>query len=191
MSSPSTFRRRKIHDSTAPLESVPKAQWALRRVVGVTATRYFHIGRGRLMVDVEIAYPEVVGAVAGRNVEVDEAGATVREMERRLADDCERIARELSEHARRLRAVIAQSVRDEIQGTPAVPRRVADLLSLVDGEGRAPEWWLERIAGASDEDLEAADEWAGAVHLSASDNDDVDVPPAPAFLEALFAGRAT
>lgn len=35
----------------------------------------------------------------------------------------------------------------------------------------------------TDEQCQQAEEWAGAVHLRASDNDDVEVPPMPAFLE--------
>jgi hypothetical protein len=36
--------------------------------------------------------------------------------------------------------------------------------------------------GFSDVQLEAIDSWAGAVHMRASDNDDVKVPPAPTVL---------
>jgi len=42
---------------------------------------------------------------------------------------------------------------------------------------------MEILSQQSDQDLLAAQEWAGAVHLQASDNDDVEVPAPPFFLK--------
>jgi hypothetical protein len=58
----------------------------------------------------------------------------------------------------------------------------SDLLRLATIE--AP---VALVATWTDEQVKQADEWTGAVHLRASDNDNVIVPPRPAFLEALDA----
>lgn len=41
---------------------------------------------------------------------------------------------------------------------------------------------LEVVRGWTPQQREEAERWAGAVHLAASDNDDVTVPPRPSFL---------
>lgn len=63
------------------------------------------------------------------------------------------------------------------------PAAVVDLLALVCvtvSEDQAREW--------TEEQRQQAARWAGAVHLSASDNDDVEVPPRPAFLGEVSGG---
>lgn len=47
----------------------------------------------------------------------------------------------------------------------------------------------ETIATWSDAECMAAEEWAGAVHLKASDNDDVVVPPTPAHVAPYVGNR--
>lgn len=43
---------------------------------------------------------------------------------------------------------------------------------------------FEALAGWSDEQCRLAEEWAGSLHVRASDNDDVEVPPMPAWVSA-------
>lgn len=60
---------------------------------------------------------------------------------------------------------------------------VVDLLSLVGvtvSEQQAEGW--------TDDQRQLAARWAWDVHLSASDNDDVEVPPRPAFLDEVSGG---
>ncbi len=59
---------------------------------------------------------------------------------------------------------------------------LADLLSLV-SVTVSP----DQVATWTPEQREQAAEWASLVHLSASDNDDVKVPPRPAFLDTQHA----
>ncbi len=69
---------------------------------------------------------------------------------------------------------------------PEPPRdneATSDLLSLVGIDAPA-----EVVATWPDEDVKAACEWAGCTHLHASDNDDVVVPPRPAFIPAPWTG---
>lgn len=61
--------------------------------------------------------------------------------------------------------------------TPAV---IVDILCLVLEEHEMPT--LEEVKGWTWEQQEEARRWAGATHLRASDNDDVEVPPRPVFL---------
>ncbi len=58
-----------------------------------------------------------------------------------------------------------------------------DVLTLVRAEVPGPELTHAEVENWSEEQRYAAVRWAGAVHLAASDND-VEVPPRPAFLEA-------
>ncbi len=44
---------------------------------------------------------------------------------------------------------------------------------------------MATIATWTDEQAKLAEEWACAVHFSASDNDDVVVPPRPSFLDEI------
>jgi hypothetical protein len=60
-----------------------------------------------------------------------------------------------------------------------------DVLALVDID--LDRLTLETIASWSPADRQLAIEWAGAVHLDASDND-VDVPPRPSFLDEYVMG---
>lgn len=60
---------------------------------------------------------------------------------------------------------------------PVPPHVLSDILLLVNVTVSASE-----IATWSAEQVQAAADWASAVHLSASDNDDVVVPPKPEFL---------
>lgn len=57
---------------------------------------------------------------------------------------------------------------------------VVDFLSLVDVSVTA-----EQAAGWTRAQRKQAVQWAAATHLSASDNDDVEVPPRPAFLDEV------
>lgn len=57
------------------------------------------------------------------------------------------------------------------------PAVTVDLLALVDVYAT-----LEEAQSWTKEQREEAEKWAGAVHLSASDNDDVEVPQRPDFL---------
>ncbi len=61
-----------------------------------------------------------------------------------------------------------------------VPDRVHAVLHLVDADAT-----LEEVTGWSSEHRKAAAEWALSVHYSASDNDDVIVPPRPEFIRHL------
>lgn len=86
---------------------------------------------------------------------------------------------------RRRAELVAQAhgeVEQDREPTPA--ETVRDLLLLVEAElpkGRArPE--LPEIVRWRDEDREAVAHWAAAVHLVASDNDDVDIPLMPEVL---------
>lgn len=56
---------------------------------------------------------------------------------------------------------------------------LVDLLSLV-MNGKQPD--LEVVFEWTDEQREQAEIWAGSVHLSASDNEDIVVPEKPDFL---------
>jgi hypothetical protein len=67
---------------------------------------------------------------------------------------------------------------------PSAPSVLRDLLLLV---GVTVD--EETVAGWSVEQQRQAEEWAGATHLSASDNDDVVIPPRPDFLEPEEAGN--
>lgn len=57
--------------------------------------------------------------------------------------------------------------------------RTRDILSLT-GQGACVP--LEAIKSWTDEQCETAENWAGATHLNASDNDDVVVPPIPEWV---------
>jgi hypothetical protein len=63
------------------------------------------------------------------------------------------------------------------------PALVVDLLALVCVS--VPQ---EQVEGWTEEQRQQAARWAVAVHLSASDNDDVEVPPRPAFLDEVSGG---
>jgi hypothetical protein len=54
--------------------------------------------------------------------------------------------------------------------------RTHDILSLTGQGSLVPP---EAIAGWTNTECKAAEDWAGASHLHASDNDDVAVPPIP------------
>lgn len=56
-----------------------------------------------------------------------------------------------------------------------------DLLHLADTGGECVT--LEDIAGWTDEQCQYAEQWAAAVHLRASDNDEVEVPPRPTCVD--------
>lgn len=71
---------------------------------------------------------------------------------------------------------------------PITSSVLQDLLSLVLHPEPPP---LEVIEAWTEAEREAAERWAAAAHLQASDHDDVDVPPRPDFLEPWDrAGRA-
>lgn len=63
------------------------------------------------------------------------------------------------------------------QRTPATPMLTFDILSLV--SVYVP---LHELAERTLAEREAACDWAGAVHLQASDNDDVEIPERPEWL---------
>lgn len=69
------------------------------------------------------------------------------------------------------------------------PERTLDMLMLVEefDRGEDSENALATVIGWTPEQREEAERWAGAVHLAASDNDDVEVPPRPAHVAELFA----
>jgi len=76
-------------------------------------------------------------------------------------------------------ALVAKSLKDREDKPDDLgdPEAVVDLLLLVDVEVELAEvqkWTLFQ--------REQAAKWAGAVHLSASDNDDVEVPPCPSWV---------
>lgn len=66
---------------------------------------------------------------------------------------------------------------------------VIDVDRLAEKNDRTPKKQIvvlrEAIASWDDSDAYLAEKWAGAVHLRASDNDDVDVPATPAVIVAL------
>jgi hypothetical protein len=70
-----------------------------------------------------------------------------------------------------------EGMREKETRTPATPMLTFDLLALV--SVYVP---VHELAAHSLEEREAACNWAGAVHLSASDNDDVVIPPRPEWL---------
>lgn len=63
---------------------------------------------------------------------------------------------------------------------PATPDVVRSILSLADRDVS-----LEIAAGWTQEQRDAASNWAACVHASASDNDDVEVPEIPPHVAAL------
>lgn len=67
----------------------------------------------------------------------------------------------------------------EIEEDPAATLTV-DFLGLVDVSVN-----VEQAAGWTRAQRKQAVQWAAATHLSASDNDDVEVPPRPAFLPGV------
>lgn len=72
-----------------------------------------------------------------------------------------------------------------VQATPTIPDRnvVCDLLSLI---GEAEGITVEQVAAWTDAECLQAEEWASAMHLRASDNDDVILPPMPACVVAAL-----
>lgn len=63
------------------------------------------------------------------------------------------------------------------------PEVIADMLSLVQDEVRDGIPTLEAISGWSPHERSAVAHWAMAVHLKASDNDDVEIPAMPRVLQ--------
>lgn len=59
---------------------------------------------------------------------------------------------------------------------------IVDLLSLVDAEIPGGPVTADEVEQWQEADAVAVIEWAGAVHLSASDNDDVEIPDMPEVL---------
>lgn len=77
------------------------------------------------------------------------------------------------------------AVRDEIDPPWARDDQATqDLLLLVSHD--AP---IEQIATWTDDQVKSVEEWASAVHLNASDNDDVEVPSRPDFLAPFNASQ--
>jgi hypothetical protein len=68
-----------------------------------------------------------------------------------------------------------------LESDPVGPERVQGILCLVLDEYELPE--LSVIAGWSPETRQACADWAGACHLRASDNDDVEIPEKPEVLK--------
>lgn len=68
------------------------------------------------------------------------------------------------------------------------PEAAFNILMLTDADVS-----LDVVKGWTPEQRYQAEEWAGAVHMSASDNDDIEVPPRPEFvpIRPLQIGRAT
>lgn len=61
---------------------------------------------------------------------------------------------------------------------------VHDLLSLVSEEFPVPMPTVDQVEAWTDEERRDVAAWAGAVHLSASDNDDVEIPRRPEILSS-------
>jgi hypothetical protein len=60
------------------------------------------------------------------------------------------------------------------------PQITISMLGLVDIQVT-----LDQVCAWTSGQRQAAEKWAGAIHLCASDNDDVEVPEKPSFLEGL------
>jgi hypothetical protein len=85
---------------------------------------------------------------------------------------------ELRSHTRE----VAEDDDEDSLGNPAA-QLVVDFLGIAGVSVTA-----EQAAGWSREQRKQAVQWAAATHLSASDNDDVEVPPRPAFLSEVSGG---
>jgi hypothetical protein len=77
------------------------------------------------------------------------------------------------------------------------PEATLDLILIagteerVAGEVIETTGWLNVVKSWTPEQRRAVEDYCGAVHLRASDNDDVEVPPRPAILDSLRAARTS
>lgn len=77
----------------------------LDRRIGLSARIGYHPDYKRVMVEIEEERPSFVSTNRGEYVEIDEANEKLSQVALELADYCQEVAKELMEHAERLKEV--------------------------------------------------------------------------------------
>lgn len=77
----------------------------LDRRIGLSARIGYHPDYKRVMVEIEEERPSFVSTTRGEYIDIEEANAKLMQRASELADYCQEVAKELLEHAERLREV--------------------------------------------------------------------------------------
>lgn len=110
----------------------------LDRRIGLSARIGYHPDYKRIMVEIEEERPSFVSTTRGEYVEIEEANEKLSQVAGELADYCQEVAKELIEHAERLREVNRRGEIIKQSQIEAIAREESAGVRVHTEESRAP-----------------------------------------------------